>query len=228
MKHYAIIVAGGSGSRMGSAVPKQFLEIGGKPLLVHTLERFAGYSRDVQVILVLPEKDFEYWYQVKVAHQSLIQSFTHSFIETPGGATRFQSVRNGLAQIAGTEGLVAVHDGVRPFVPVAVIARSFAVAAERGTAVVSVPAKDSIRQVRADGSTAALDRATIQLVQTPQTFRVEVLKKAFEVPEQPFFTDDASVVEYAGYPIHLVEGSYENLKITTPEDLLWAEALLRV
>jgi 2-C-methyl-D-erythritol 4-phosphate cytidylyltransferase len=211
---------------MGSAVPKQFLDIGGKPLLLHTLERFAQYSPDVRIILVLPEKDFAYWHGVKAAHHSLIHSFTHSVIETPGGATRFQSVRNGLACIDGTEGLVAVHDGVRPFVPVEVIARSYAVAAAQGTAVVSVPAKDSIRQLHADGSNAALDRATIQLVQTPQTFRVEVLKRAFEVPEQPFFTDDASVAEYAGYPIHLVEGSYENLKITTPEDLLWAEALL--
>lgn len=224
MKQYAILVAGGSGSRMGVALPKQFLSVAGKPILVHTLERFLAYSADLQVILCLPADQLAYWQELKQAYPL---TFTHPIIETPGGASRFQSVRNGLQRIEDNEGLVAVHDGVRPFVPVEVIAESFRTAAQQGTAVVSVPAKDSIRLVHSETENQALDRSQLRLVQTPQTFQVALLKKAFEQSESPLFTDDASVAEAAGFPIFLVEGSYENIKITTPEDLWMAEAILQ-
>lgn len=224
MKQYAILVAGGSGSRMGVALPKQFLSVAGKPILVHTLERFLAYSADLQIILCLPADQLAYWQELK---QTYPLPFTHPIIETPGGASRFQSVRNGLQRIEANEGLVAVHDGVRPFVPIEVIAESFRTAAQKGTAVVSVPAKDSIRLVHSETENQALDRSRLRLVQTPQTFQVAVLKKAFEQSESPLFTDDASVAEAAGFPIFLVEGSYENIKITTPEDLWVAEAILQ-
>ncbi|PMD98377.1 2-C-methyl-D-erythritol 4-phosphate cytidylyltransferase [Siphonobacter sp. BAB-5405] len=224
MKQYAILVAGGSGSRMGVALPKQFLSVAGKPILVHTLERFLAYSADLQIILCLPADQLAYWQELKQAYPL---PFRHPIIETPGGASRFQSVRNGLQRIEGSEGLVAVHDGVRPFVPVEVIAESFRTAAQKGTAVVSVAAKDSIRLVHSETENQALDRSRLRLVQTPQTFQVAVLKKAFEQSESPLFTDDASVAEAAGFPIFLVEGSYENIKITTPEDLWMAEAILQ-
>ncbi|WP_420154945.1 2-C-methyl-D-erythritol 4-phosphate cytidylyltransferase [Siphonobacter sp.] len=224
MKQYAILVAGGSGSRMGVALPKQFLSVADKPILVHTLERFLAYSADLQIILCLPADQLAYWQELKQAYPL---AFTHPIIETPGGASRFQSVRNGLQCIQESEGLVAVHDGVRPFVPVEVIAESFRTAAQQGTAVVSVPAKDSIRLVHSETENQALDRSRLRLVQTPQTFQVAVLKKAFEQSESPLFTDDASVAEAAGFPIFLVEGSYENIKITTPEDLWMAEAILQ-
>ncbi|MFT4031739.1 MAG: 2-C-methyl-D-erythritol 4-phosphate cytidylyltransferase [Siphonobacter sp.] len=222
MTLYAIIVAGGSGSRMGVSIPKQFLPIHEKPILVYTIERFLEYSADIQIILCLPQDQFEQWHAIKALAPSLAKA---AIQETPGGATRFQSVRNGLAQIQG-EGLVAVHDGVRPFVPVEVIAKSFDTAREKGSGVVAVAAKDSIRQVITDTENKALDRASLRLVQTPQTFQVSLLKKAFEQAENPLFTDDASVAEAAGFPIYLVDGSYENIKITTPEDLIIAEAIL--
>ncbi len=223
MKRYVILVAGGSGSRMGVSLPKQFLSLAGKPILIHTLERFLDYSPDLQVILCLPADQFSYWNQLR---QQYPLPFSLPIIETPGGASRFQSVRNGLQHIT-TDGLVAVHDGVRPFVPVSVISNSFTLAAEKGSAIAAVSAKDSIRLVHNDSTNEALDRSALRLVQTPQTFQISLLKKAFEQVESPLFTDDASVAEAAGYPIHLLEGSYENIKITTPEDLAFAEALLQ-
>lgn len=208
---------------MGSAVPKQFLELAGKPILLHTVETFVAYSPDVRIVLVLPAADFGRW--ERIAPQ-IAQVPNHPIGLVAGGATRFQSVRNGLNAIEG-EGLVAVHDAVRPLVSVEVIRRTFGAAAKWGSGVAAVAAKDSVRQLRPDGQSTALDRAALRLVQTPQTFRIDVLKKAFAQPESLLFTDDASVVEAAGFPIRLVEGSYENLKITTPEDLVVAEALLR-
>lgn len=223
MTEFAILVAGGSGSRMGSTVPKQFLELAGKPILLHTVEKFLAYSPDIRLVLVLPESDVERW---QILSTQLSQPTRHPIALVRGGATRFQSVRNGLNAVEG-DGLVAVHDAVRPLVPVEVIRRTFAAAAEFGNGVAAVAAKDSVRQIGPDGQNIALDRATLRLIQTPQTFRISLLKKAFDQPESARFTDDASVVEAAGFAVHLVEGSYENLKITTPEDLVVAEALLR-
>lgn len=223
MKRYVILVAGGSGSRMGVSMPKQFLPLAGKPILIHTLERFLAFDSQLQVILCLPADQLTYWEQVR---QQYPLSFTHPIIETPGGASRFQSVRNGLQHVT-SDGLVAVHDGVRPFVPISVIARSFELAEEKGTAIAAVAAKDSVRLINNDLTNTALDRSQLRLIQTPQTFQVTLLKKAFQQPESSLFTDDASVAEAAGYAIHLLEGSYENIKITTPEDLAFAEALLK-
>ncbi|GAA4465839.1 2-C-methyl-D-erythritol 4-phosphate cytidylyltransferase [Nibrella saemangeumensis] len=215
---FVIIVAGGSGSRMKSDVPKQFLPIGDKPILQHTLERFLAYQEEshasLHIILVLPARDIDTWTALCEKHDFYppIQTVT-------GGTTRFQSVRNGLQAIKTAEGLVAVHDGVRPFITTDLIERGFAIAAETGTAVAAVAAKDSVREVLPDGSSRALDRNRLRLIQTPQTFRLDWMHHAFAQPEQPHYTDCASVLEASGYPITLIEGSYENIKITTPEDL---------
>ncbi|MFN8355710.1 MAG: 2-C-methyl-D-erythritol 4-phosphate cytidylyltransferase [Spirosomataceae bacterium] len=215
---YVIIVAGGSGSRMGTTTPKQFLLLNGQPILSYTIQAFLRYSPTIQVILVLPAEQIAVWESLAPPHPS-VQI-------TTGGATRFQSVQNGLNCIEGQNGLVAVHDGVRPFISPAIIQKSFETAAQLGTAVVSVPSKDSVRLLDATGHNQAVDRSTVRLIQTPQTFQVSVLKKAFQTPELPIFTDDASVAEAAGFRIHLIEGAYENIKITTPEDLVWAEAFV--
>jgi 2-C-methyl-D-erythritol 4-phosphate cytidylyltransferase len=215
IKKYAIIVAGGSGSRMKSDIPKQFIEVGGLPILMHTLKRFNEADSAIKLILVLPESQFEYWNELCVKYPAA----PHQLVK--GGKTRFQSGLNGLKAI-DTEGLVAIHDGVRPFVSVAIINESFKIASEKGTAVVSVPSKDS---VRVNGQ--AIDRSTVRLIQTPQTFQIALIKKAFETEELSTFTDDASVAEHAGFEINLIEGNYENIKITTPEDLLWAEIILK-
>ncbi len=218
---FAIIVAGGSGTRMQNPVPKQFIAIGGKPVLMHTLQRFRDFSPDIQIILVLPESETAAWETLCREHNFQVQHRT-----VAGGVTRFVSVRNGLAQIPDNHGLVAIHDGVRPFVPVAVIAASFAAATTHGTGIATVACKDSVRQIT-DTQSVALDRSRMRLVQTPQTFRVELLRQAFENAPHTDFADDASVAESAGYKIHLVEGSYQNIKITTPEDLLVAQVFVR-
>ncbi len=216
MKKYAIIVAGGSGSRMRSNLPKQFIEIGGLPVLMHTLIRFKEAFADINLILVLPENQFDFWEELCQKHRFTV---AHQLVK--GGNSRFQSGKNGLSVIE-TDGIVAVHDGVRPFVSTDIIRESFEVAQAKGTAVVSVASKDS---VRVNGQ--AIDRQTVRLIQTPQTFQVSIIKKAFETEELSTFTDDASVVEFAGFDINLIEGSYENIKITTPEDLEWAEIILK-
>ncbi|SOD98684.1 2-C-methyl-D-erythritol 4-phosphate cytidylyltransferase [Spirosoma fluviale] len=227
---FAIIVAGGSGSRMKSDIPKQFLLLNGKPILQHTIEQFlavqlpplssqTGHTpalqlQTVNIILVLPARDLPTWDKLCEEHNF------HPNIKTViGGNSRFQSVRNGLQAIDAPDGLVAVHDGVRPFVTPAIIQASFETAARVGSAVTCVPVKDSVRVIGADGSSQAVDRAQYRLVQTPQTFRLDLFRKAFQSEEQAFFTDCASVVEFAGFPITLIDGSYENIKITTPDDL---------
>lgn len=207
---------------MNSDLPKQFLPIGGRPVLMRTLEAFRGYSEQLSILLVLPQSQFERWTMLCEQY-----NFSFDYQLIAGGETRFHSVRNGLAGIEVPEGLVAVHDGVRPFVSPDIIRSGFQKATREGTAVTCVPLKDSARLVRPDGSNQAVDRAAYRLVQTPQTFRLDWMRRAFSVDPLPHFTDCASVLEQAGYPIHLMEGSYENLKITTPEDLLWAEALLK-
>lgn len=220
---YAIIVAGGSGSRMKSEIPKQFLPLKGKPILIHTVEKFLQVP-DIQIIVVLPKNDIEYWNEITTTNET-IQTYKNAIKITVGGASRFQSVKNGLINIK-TDGLVAVHDGVRPLINLEIIQNSFKVAAEKGSAVTSVWVKDSVRQFDNDGESAALDRTKLKLVQTPQTFQVGLMKKAFETEEQAFFTDCASVLEFAGEKITLIDGAYENIKITTPEDMLVAEAFL--
>ena len=219
-KEYALIVAGGKGTRIKSKLPKQFLEILGKPILLHTLEAFYRYSDTIQIILVLPEDDFSIWKDI--AHKF---QFTKPLILVKGGETRFQSVKNGLQQIEG-DGLVAIHDGVRPLISEDIIGASFRLAAVHQSAVAAVRLKESIRMTDQD-NTKAVDRSRFRLIQTPQTFDVAFIKKAYEIKEDPSLTDDASVAERAGLVISLFEGSYENIKVTTPEDLIIAEALLR-
>jgi 2-C-methyl-D-erythritol 4-phosphate cytidylyltransferase len=221
MKKYAIIVAGGSGSRMGAPIAKQYLEIGGKPVLMHTLRRFFDYSAETEIILVLPEKDHKVWEEL-----CRVNLFEVPHKVVAGGDSRFQSVRNGLAAIEGEEGLVAIHDGVRPFVSIEIIEKSFESAAETGSGIVVVPLKDSIRKVNESGVSTFEDRQAYRLVQTPQTFDLHKIKEAFRVEEQPFFTDDATVYEYQGWTVSLVEGDPSNIKITTPEDMDYAEYYL--
>lgn len=219
-KEYAVIVAGGKGTRMGSSLPKQFLTIDGLPILMHTINAFYNYSPDIRIIVVLPQEDFQTW-------MSLCQqfNFSKSVVLQAGGSTRFQSVKLGLSKISG-DGIVAIHDGVRPLVAPGVIARSFQVATEERSAIAAVSLKESIRLVENNG-TKALDRALFRLIQTPQTFDVALIQAAYKQEEDLRLTDDASVAERAGHQVTLIEGAYENIKVTTPEDLVFAEAFLR-
>ena len=225
-KEYALIVAGGKGTRIKSKVPKQFLELNGKPVLLYTLEAFYRYSEKINIILVLPEDDFEIWKSICEKHQ-----FHKNIILQKGGESRFQSVKNGLAKIkddaclSDRQGLVAIHDGVRPLVSEDIIGASFRLAAVHQSAVAAVQLKESIRMTDQD-NTKSVDRSRFRLIQTPQTFHVQLIKKAYEIKEDPSLTDDASVAEKAGHVISLFEGSYENIKITTQEDLVIAAALL--
>jgi 2-C-methyl-D-erythritol 4-phosphate cytidylyltransferase len=220
-KEYALIVAGGKGTRIKSRLPKQFLELKGKPILLHTLEAFYRYSEKIEIVLVLPEDDFQIW-------QTICKKFDFNkpVILQKGGETRFQSVKNGLSKIEGP-GLVAIHDGVRPLVSEDIIGASFRLAAVHQSAVAAVRLKDSIRITDQD-NTKAVDRSRFRLIQTPQTFDVDLIKQAYQMKEDASLTDDASVAEKSGLVISLFEGSYENIKITTPEDLIIAEAFLNV
>jgi 2-C-methyl-D-erythritol 4-phosphate cytidylyltransferase len=219
-KEYALVVAGGKGTRVNSKIPKQFIELNGLPVLMHSLLAFFRYSPQIAVILVLPEDDMDTWKALCLKHK-----FAHALTLQGGGQTRFQSVKNGLEIIAG-DGLVAIHDGARPLVTEAIIAASFRLAAVRHSAIASVPLKESIRMTD-NKSSKAVDRSQFRLIQTPQTFHVSLIKQAYQMMEDATLTDDASVAERAGHPISLFEGSYENIKITTSEDLIVAHALMK-
>ena len=216
---YAIIVAGGIGRRMKSELPKQFLEICGLPVLMHTLKAFYNYSKLLNIILVLPDNDFETWKGLCKKHHFKIPLQLQS-----GGKTRFQSVKRGLEKLPD-QGLVAIHDGVRPLIDKSIIAASFNLASIHKSAIAAVRLKESIRMTDQD-STIAMDRSRFRLIQTPQTFDIALIKKAYQINEDNTLTDDASVAERAGHKISLFEGSYENIKITTPEDLTIASCLL--
>ena len=215
----AIIVAGGKGLRMQTIIPKQFIEILGKPVLMHTIEAFYRYDSAIQLIIVLPEFQIEFWKSLCKKH---IFELPHRIVA--GGQTRYQSVKNGLDTITGP-GLVAVHDGVRPFVSIQTITRCFDEADKYGTAIPVMNLEESIRQVY-ENSSLSVDRRSYKLVQTPQVFDINILKKAYEQSFSPLFTDDASVVEASGTEIRLVEGNRENIKITTGFDLVLAETIL--
>lgn len=219
MEKTVIIVAGGRGERMGSAVPKQFLPLCGTPVLMHTLRAFAGYDPCMELVVVLPETQTAHWQRLCAEHR-----FTLPHRIVTGGDTRFHSVRNGLAACTSAT-FIAVHDGVRPLVTRDTIARCFDCAGRTGAAIPVVPLADSLRQVD-EGGSHACDRARYRLVQTPQVFRAEVLHRAYAQPFSPAFTDDASVVEAAGHSVSLVEGDPRNIKLTTPLDLAVAEAVL--
>jgi len=220
MKQYAVIVAGGSGSRMNSEIPKQYLPINGLPVLMHTIKAFHNYNNSLSIIVVLPPNDLKLWKELCDTYQ-----FKLPIQVTSGGSTRFQSVRNGLDKV-GPDGVVAIHDGVRPIVNKEIIAASFEIAALHGSAIAAVRLKESIRVTDKD-QTKMADRSKYRIIQTPQTFQVRIIKEAYRIPEDPQFTDDASVLEKSGHKISLFEGSYKNIKITTPEDLIIAEAFLK-
>lgn len=219
MNLYAVIVAGGQGSRMKSNIPKQFLELNGKPILLRTIEAFYQYRNDIRIILVLPESQMNHWkkmidvYDIKIKHELV-----------KGGKSRFDSVRNGLASIK-EGGIVSIHDGVRPLVTQSIIGNGYGLAAEKSNAITTVDLKDSIRKI-SNGANVSVDRSEYKIVQTPQTFDVELIQRAYQQPYQECFTDDASVLESLGEKIHLVSGEYDNIKITTPEDLIIAAEVL--
>lgn len=215
-----ILVAGGKGTRMASAIPKQFLPLQGKPVLYHPVNTFLKVFPDIDIILVLPEEHLSYG-------NMLLQAFEQSIDLTMvrGGATRFHSVQNGLKAMNNTD-IVFIHDGVRPLADIALIQRCYLSAQQYGSAIPAMPVTDSIRQW--DGSTfRSVDRDGLRSIQTPQTFRSELIRSAFEQEYQELFTDEASVVEALGEKVHLVEGAARNIKITRPEDLIIAELLMQ-
>lgn len=219
MKKYVIIVAGGKGLRMGSELPKQFLPIGGKPVLMRTLEAFRKYEATLQIILVLPKEQQDFWKQLCEEHH-----FDVGHLIADGGETRFHSVKNGLALVRES-GLVGVHDGVRPFVSVDVIRNCYDLAETRKAVIPVIDVVETVRHLTGNSS-ETVSRNDYKLVQTPQVFDTELLKRAYTQEFTPFFTDDASVVEAMGVPVYLAEGNRENIKITTPFDLKIGSALL--
>ena len=223
MKKYVIIVAGGKGERMNSSVPKQFLPINGKPLLMHTMERiYSSGLVDEPAVLVLPSGQINYW-----QHLCKTFNFEIPYIITEGGETRFHSVKNGLENIAENS-LVGVHDGARPLVSLDVVKNAFSHALKYDTAVPVISLQESVRKVeKACQNSYPVSRDEYVLVQTPQVFKANLLKKAYQTPYISKFTDDASVVEHYGHKIHLVEGNKENIKLTTLFDLKWAETYLK-
>ena len=221
MKRYAVIVAGGQGVRMGADRPKQFLEIGGKPILRHTIERFLAFDPKIEVILVLPAAQKDWW-----RNYCRQNGFLERYTMVSGGITRFHSVQNALAYV-GDDGVVAVHDGVRPMLSRELLQRLFDAAGEYPAVIPAVPVVESVRRMDGDLS-SPVNRDGLVLVQTPQLFDAGVLKAAYRQPFSPAFTDDASVVEAAGGTVHIIPGDRINLKITTPDDLAHAASLLAI
>ncbi|RAJ35694.1 2-C-methyl-D-erythritol 4-phosphate cytidylyltransferase [Pedobacter cryoconitis] len=221
MKYYAIIVAGGKGNRMNLAVAKQFLELDGKPILMHTLEAFYQCVLNPEIILVLNIHQHLFWEELCTKHDFKIP---HQVIK--GGQERFDSVRNGLKVIKG-KAIVAIHDAVRPLITAEIILQSYQMAAEKGNAITAIQPVDSVRIKREGQDSEALNRDELYLIQTPQTFQIEQLKKAYLQPYRNEFTDDASVVERAGFNIHLLQGERDNIKITYTQDLELASFLLK-
>lgn len=220
MNKYVIIVAGGKGLRMGGELPKQFIPVEGRPVLMRTLDAFHSCDSSIEIILVLPRDHQPYWQELCREYQFAVP---HRIAD--GGATRFHSVQNGLALVDAPEALVAVHDGVRPFVAHEVINRCYQDAEQYGAVVPVIPVVETVRHLLPEGS-KTVSRDDYRLVQTPQTFRASLLRRAYEQPYRETFTDDASVVEALDNVVHLVEGNRENIKLTTPFDLVVARALL--
>lgn len=221
MKYYAVIVAGGSGTRMNASLPKQFLILNGKPVIMHTIFAFFASPQKPEIIVVLNKQYFDSWKDLCRKYQFNIK---HKLVA--GGSTRFYSVKEALDLIEETS-VIAIHDAVRPLINVNIIAEAYEKALNNGNAVVAVPSKDSVRLQEADGISKSLNRNQVFLVQTPQTFQSQLLKKAYEQEYQENFTDDASVVESSGVQINLLPGDPDNFKITFPIDLQVAELILK-
>ena len=219
MKYYAIIVAGGTGKRMKSSVPKQFIELNGLPILMHTLERFYTAKASIELIVVLPKSHHHTWGILCNKH-----NFNISHTVCEGGNSRFQSVKKGLA-LCAEDSIIAVHDGVRPIISPDFILSIYKETELKKAVIPVCPLVESIRKVKGDSS-EALDRSNYYTVQTPQCFTSTLLHKAYLQEEASFFTDDASVVESFGEKVHLFDGEVGNIKITSPKDLLLAEVLL--
>ncbi len=218
---YVVIVAGGKGLRMGSSVPKQFLPINGLPVLMQTIKRFREYDNSLNIILVLPKEQHEYWHELCKNYH-----FTAAYAVAEGGETRFHSVRNGLAMIPDdADGVVGVHDGVRPFPSIDVIRDCFETARTAKAVVPVVPVVETLIHIDGQGNAEPAPRDSFRLVQTPQTFDIQLLKHAYKQDYKDCFTDDASVVDSIGQKITLIEGNRENIKITTPFDLRIARVL---
>ncbi|UTW64208.1 2-C-methyl-D-erythritol 4-phosphate cytidylyltransferase [bacterium SCSIO 12741] len=216
-----VVVAGGSGSRMKSDQPKQFIAVAGRPILMHTLECFLNFDPATRLILVLPKDHHSTWKDLCAKH-----GFTHPVELVSGGATRYHSVQAGMA-LAQSEGVIAVHDGVRPMVSTATLKRCFETAWKEGNAIPALAVVETLRKLENDGSSTWVNRDAFRSIQTPQCFRYDIIQTAYQQEYNEEFTDDASVVERMGVSINLVEGNRENLKITTPEDLHWAEYWLQ-
>jgi 2-C-methyl-D-erythritol 4-phosphate cytidylyltransferase len=219
MNLYALIVAGGVGKRMGTEVPKQFLEVEGIPLLMHTISRFRAFDESIKIITVVPANQLNYW---KGLCKQKSFSIPHTLVK--GGSSRFLSVKNGLRHVEENS-IVAIHDGVRPLVSILTIKRCFKAAKKFGNAVPVIIPADSLRMINEQGS-VPLDRKSVKIIQTPQVFKSDLIKKAYRQKFSAEFTDDATVLEKTGEKIYLVEGNRENIKITNPVDLIIAAALL--
>lgn len=219
MKKYVIIVAGGSGKRMGSDVPKQFLPLAGKPVLMHTIDAFYRYDAQIHVLLVLPQAHFAYWAELCEQY-----AYNKQVTLVEGGAERFFSVQNAM-QLVPLGALVAVHDGVRPLVDKETIHLAFVSAQQNGSGIPVVPETDSLRRVTNQGN-EAVNRSEYMRVQTPQIFFSDMIKEAYNQPYTPFFTDDASVFEAMGHSVSLTAGNVANIKLTTPVDMQWAQLTL--
>ena len=220
MELYAVIVAGGSGKRMGAEIPKQFLELAGRPVLMHTIERFKAFNENIEIITVLPENQLRHWVELQKQYSF---SIPHTLVK--GGSHRFFSVRNGL-KFVNIPGLVAIHDGVRPFVSIETIKRCFDTAEKLGNAIPSISPTESLRILTENGSNP-VNRLHVKQIQTPQVFNARLIKNAYMQEYDLEFTDDATVLEKTGEKINLIEGNRENIKITNPEDLLISTALLQ-
>lgn len=220
MKRCIIIVAGGIGKRMGTETPKQFLEIAGKPLIFHTIQKFINVDSTIKVLVVIPQQHIEMWESLKLKYK-----FIHPHITVFGGAERFYSVKNALDSIQEDDLILGIHDAVRPFVSKQTIINCFETAENKGAAIPVINSKESIREIKGNQS-IAVDRTKFVMVQTPQCFKISIIKSAYQQSYSHLFTDDASVAESNGESIHLVEGNAENIKITTPEDLVFADAII--
>lgn len=220
-KRYAIIVAGGSGVRMGYDIPKQFIELNGKPILMWTIDVFDGLANKPEIIVVLPEAQVEQWDELCKKH-----SFKVNHKVTIGGKERFYSVKNGLELVDDDNSIVAIHDGVRPLVNSNVIEECYIIAEKLGNAIPVIQPVESVRIVE-NNSSSAFPRNNVLLVQTPQAFKTNLIKRCYEQPFNTSFTDDASVIEAMGKKIFTVNGNRENIKITTQADLIFANALLK-
>lgn len=219
MKQFVLIVAGGSGARMSSAVPKQFMLLSKRPVLMHTIERFVEFNANIEIVVVLPAAQMNSWEKLCLQYSFSIQ---HKLVS--GGDVRFHSVRNGLKTIEGN-GVVFIHDGVRPLVSRDTIQRCLNTTIEKGNAVPVLPVVESLRKIAGDLN-QMVDRSEYVAIQTPQVFLLNEIKAAYKQDFDPLFTDDTSVFERMGNKINLVEGNRENIKITHPIDLIIAEALL--